>query len=90
MDADLGETVYKAEGVRKFLISTAGKELLESMSRIVVDAQEELLHTNPEEMGKIAQLQERVKAHQHLMGLFDQAVQVGDLAYNQIKENYYE
>lgn len=88
MSDKLNELVFKGETTRKFLNSRAGQELIESVNKIADDARDELLRTNPGNMGEIAQLQERVKAHLHLVGLLNQTVNLGDIAYDEIEDNF--
>lgn len=86
----LNELVFKGEEVRRFLNSPAGKEFIASVNKIADDARDELLHTDPVNIGAIAQLQERIKAHLHLVGLLTQTVNIGDIAYNEIEDNFHE
>ena len=85
---ELNELVFKGETTRHFLNSPAGKELIASVNKIADDARENLLHTDPSNMGEIAQLQERIKAHLHLVGLLQQTVNLGDIAYDEIEDTF--
>jgi len=88
LSEELNILVFKGETVRRFLNSPAGKDLIESVSKIADDARDELVRTDPSKMGEIAQLQERIKAHLHLVGLLNQAVNLGDIAYDEIEDNF--